>query len=211
MMTAAMFLLACGTAQGAAIQGKVEDKSGAGLSGITICLEELDNDMSGCRRTRDTDKNGFYQFNGIREGFTYRVSIASSDYQRTTEWNTYKHYTWSPASREVSLIDKQDKVTEISFTGSFGFSNYKREFILDSSHFPELVNFNTAGDIVFLKAWMVSLTSGEEEVVFLGRVGNGNALTIRLSVPHATAEIHYQIYSASDSTGFSGSIPVDRL
>ena len=210
-MTAAMLLLACGTAQGATIQGKVEDKSGAGLSGITICLEVLDNDTHGCMRTRDTDKNGFYQFNGIRDGFKYRVSIASSDYQRTTHWTTYKHYTWSPTNREVSLIDKQDKITEISFTGSFGFSNYKREFTLESDNFPELVNFNTAGDIVFLKTWMVSPTSGQEEVVFLGQVGDDKTLSIRLSIPNATEEIHYQIYSVSDSTGFSGSISVDSL
>jgi len=204
-------LLALGTAgaAGAAtIAGEAVDSSGMALSRVPVCLKTL-NDGEGCSRLRHTDRQGAYRFNGIKPGSDYSVEIFLDKSAAARKFDNYRTYVWSPAEQPVTVSNRADSVYLAPFVGKFNFSNYQRVVQLTATDFPELNEFDLAGDYVFLK---VSFASTEPErspeTVFLGQVTAAEQIRLEASVPLSTTSIDYEIYSTSHA--ISGSISLSE-
>ena len=82
---------------------------------------------------------------------------------------------------------------------------------LTQADFPELVDFDVAGDYVFLKVFITDSDGIQQDLVFLGQVSDMNKLLIEVSAPLPTTHLSYEIYSAlSDTVAGSISLTVDR-
>jgi len=159
-----------GAACAASISGVVTDSAGMALPKVPICLR-LWEEGDVCGRLRHTDRQGAYRFNGIKPGADYSVEVFLDKAAAVRRFDTYRTYVWSPSEQTVTVQDRNDSISLEPFVGKFNFSNYQRVVLLTATDFPELGEFDLAGDYVFLK---VSYTPSEPErlpeTVFLGQV-----------------------------------------
>jgi hypothetical protein len=176
---------------------------------VPVCLKTLD-DGDDCTKLRYTDKLGAYRFNGIKPGSDYAVTIFLDKSAAARKFDKYRTYVWSPAEQPLTISKRADSIRLAPFVGKFNFSNYQRVLQLTATDFPELEEFDLAGDYVFLKV-SVAPTEPERssETIFLGQITDAEQIQLEASVPLSTTSIDYEIYSAnyaiSGSISLSGS------
>ena len=108
------------------------------------------------------------------------------------------------ASVEDGLFHSSFEADEI-----FQFSSFQTERQFRGTDFPEISNFALASDFVFLKLYIhpTRSPSGEEDVLYLGRLTQPENLTITVSLPLGVDELNYDLYGTAQ--GFSGVILLD--
>jgi hypothetical protein len=188
------------------IQGEVTNEQGTALQGVRICLSLPDTGTGQCYKDTFTDRNGSYSFRGLNEVQPYTVKVLTDGSLKARKADPYPRYAWGPASREVALASKKDKVGNIDFTGSFNFSNFQAAFAISGGDIPELGNYDLANDYVFLKIYTTDAGESDQNLIYLGQVTDIANLLIEVSVPLATTELLYEVYSAAAPEPVSGSI-----
>jgi hypothetical protein len=195
----------------AEIKGRITDDQGEALPGVSVCLSVTSTSPTDCHETSLTEDDGSYSFGGLSAGAAYTVSVltdASLDGRRD---DPYPNYAWAPDNRRLHFASELDSVENIDFMGAFNFSNLQAELQLTEADFPELVDFDVAGDYVFLKVFITDSDGIQQDLVFLGQVSDMNKLLIEVSAPLPTTHLSYEIYSAlSDTVAGSISLKVDR-
>lgn len=182
------------TAQAGTISGTVVDVDNVGLDKVKVCLAETVQ-PSVCVKTSQSNRHGNYKFNGIKAG-DYVVAVRSDRSASGRKADLYKSYVWGPVNQTVSLPDNKSDAALDPITGRFNFSSFQRSLLLTSADFPELAQFDPYNETVFIKIYYQPVQLGEElQTVYLGRVGNPARLAVEASIPLATTELLYEIYS----------------
>lgn len=188
------------------IDGRVLDKDQVGLDKVKVCMADASAPQT-CVKQSQTDRFGYYSFNGVKPG-NYVVGV---DRERTASGRrteAFKTFVWTKAM-PVSLASNKDRRELSDIVGKFNFSNFQRSLELRAADFPELTGFDPYAEPVFIKVYHAAVAAGgEPETVFIGRVGNTARMSIEASIPLATTELAYDIYSASASA--SGVIAVSN-
>ena len=201
---AAMLLISASVVKAASIGGQVLDDEGFGLRKVAVCLKDQ-GEVKECSRVKFTDRNGNFDFNGLKPGSGYSVEIFRDKTASKRRYEAYKTYVWSPDNQPVSLEHRKDAVTLEPFVGKFNFSNFQRVIRLTDADFPELREFSLADEYVVLKVSFASQDpEAPPETVYLGQVTQTGQIQLDASVPLSTDIIDYEIYSLDRSA--TGSI-----
>jgi hypothetical protein len=81
-------------------------------------------------------------------------------------------------------------------SAGFKYNNFRNDRPLKAADFPELAEFDTVNDTVALKIIIPDPTADTgEQVLFLGRIENPEALAISLSIPNTVSTLAYEIFS----------------
>lgn len=186
------------------IQGTVKDENNDPLEKVLVCLH-LNQDRSSCYKTRATNKNGNYAFKGLKTNQKYTVTISSGTSLAARKSNPYPNKVWLPAELHIDLTSQNKSVGDQNFQGIFNFSNFQQELQLTSAEFPQLADYDTSNDWVFLKLYSLD-QNANENLIFLGQVTNAQTLQIDVSVPQAATELYYEIYSLDRPERVQGTI-----
>lgn len=206
------------TVRAAEIRGSVIGDDGP-LVGVPVCLV-LEDVGTACRRVVTTDRRGQYAFTKLRRLGNYAVEILTTAPENTCRPPVKRtrspilddaqaldarpqarlsNYIWDPERAPVELTPSQSSVAEVDFAGTFSYNNFHRTLCLSRSNFPELAQFDTFVDFVFLKLYAIDATTEEQQLIYLGQVNNPSTLSIEASVPLAVTELQYQIYGTVGS------------
>jgi hypothetical protein len=195
--TLALLALTLGHAHAASLGGTVTNEIGEPLAKVPVCLQTPASGP-GCAKVRSTDRQGNYQFNGLKAGMDYRVAIFQDDSAAGRKFERYRTYVWEPLYQEANLARKNESRTMSNFSGKFNFSNFQRGLTLTAADFPELASLDLVTDYVFIKIYLPSDDPAiAPETIYLGRVASQDSLQVAASLPLSTTLIAYQIYSAT--------------
>jgi hypothetical protein len=181
----------------ATLGGIVASPDGQPLYRVPICLK-TDTSESDCVRVRKTDRQGQYQFNGLKTNTSYTVEVFQDSSAAGRKFEEYRTYVWEPKAQGVATLQKSERLQLETFIGKFNFSNFQRVVTLTAADFPELSSLDLTSEYVALKVFVPSTDAeSSPETIFLGQVTNLDILLIEASVPLAASAIGYQIYSAT--------------
>jgi hypothetical protein len=202
-VTALAFGIMLAAANAGSLGGVVTDESGEPLAKVPVCLRPAGDDF--CTRIRSTDREGQYQFNGLKAGVYYQVSVYQDESANGRKFERFRTFVWEPLRHGVMLDTKNAAADRLDFSGKFNFSNFQRVLTLRGADFPELASLDLAADYIVLKVFLAPENEqAQPETIFLGQVTNRERLQIEASVPLSCTAIFYQIYSANLS--LSGAI-----
>lgn len=202
---AAALIVFGGPALAGDIKGQITDEQGAALKGVRVCLSVAGAAPGDCAKTRFSNKNGSYAFNGLAAG-DYRVEVLSGASLAARKADPYPNLAWAPVAHDVSLASRSQRTANADFIGSFNFSNFQAEIQLSGGDFPELGTYDVANDYVFLKVFTLDARSGEQELIYLGQVTDISKLLIEVSVPLSAEQLYYETYSADAPTSIVNTI-----
>lgn len=198
------WLLAPQAAMSASISGHTADDDGTALTKVSVCLA-VSSAPDTCERVRWTDKKGNFTFNGLKAGVDYIVAVNGDSSISNRKFEQHANYAWQPRKHLVTLSAKNEKRAVGDFVGKFNFSNFQRVVSLGAEDFPELSSIDLAANYVGLKVFIrPEETDKPPRTIYLGRVHSGDKLKIRASVPLASTEIEYEIFTSN--LALSGSI-----
>jgi hypothetical protein len=179
------------------IRGVLKTDQGRPIGKAKVCLltEASAADGWKCIKTRPSAKNGKYVFSNLRKG-SYYVAVGKIDTMGPS-------YAWLPAVQKVEIKKQTSIVKAVDFgwinqanSAGFKYNNFRNDRPLVAADFPELAEFDTAQDAVALKIYLPDPESGTgEQVLFLGKVENRDALAINLSIPTTVNTLVYEIFS----------------
>ncbi len=196
------------SATAGSLTGTVTNEAGEPLAKVPVCLQSPE-ESQGCIKVRSSDRNGDYQFTGLKEAVTYRVTVFQDDSAAGRKFERYRTYVWEPRFQDIRLQRRNETLATAGFVGKFNFSNFQRGLTLTATDFPELASLDLAADYVVLKVFIpTSDPSAAPETIYLGRVANLEGLQIAASLPLSASRIDYQIYNASFS--IAGSIALSE-
>ena len=205
IVAAALLLSQCAVALAGEIEGQVTDEDGNALKGVRVCLSVTGAAPGECEKTRFSNKNGAYSFNGLNTG-DYEVRVLTGASLNARKADPYPNLAWSPVRHEITLTSRSDRIGAADFTGSFSFSNFQAELQLTGSDFPELGGYDLINDYVFLKVYSVDASGAGQNLIYLGQVSDAGTLLVEVSVPLAETLLHYDIYSANAPQLVTGTI-----
>jgi hypothetical protein len=186
------------TALSANLGGLVKNEAGQGLPAVNLCLlpeDYVPGSNRDCLQQQASDGTGRYAFTNTQPG-RYLIEVRDA---------RFPNHVWK-APAPLAVVGAAD-VANHDLQQQFSFSNFKQELMVTAEHLPELQTFNLAAEPVFVKLYVAEASApAGQKLLFLGRIGDLNNLSVKLSLPSPATEIRYEIYSPSQSVG--GAIPL---
>lgn len=180
----------------AEITGRVVDDQGRALAYVPICLKHSGEGQD-CLEIQFTDKKGDYRFRGRKLARKLIVEVHSDNRAATRRFNRFGNYSWVPTHQQAALTRRGEEIALAPFVGSFDFRNFQPTLLLTAEDFPELSEFDLAGDYVVLKvSHAPDRALQPPNTVFLGRVTDASRIRLQASLPASVAVVDYEIYSA---------------
>lgn len=180
------------------IRGVLKDEQGHPIRRGALCLmSEASVATWQCIKSGYSARNGKYAFANLRKG-TYYVLVRRID-------ASGPNYAWLPSLQLVILKKNSSIIKYVDFNWlsqgaeqGFKFNNFRYDQPLTAANFPELAEFDTVKETVILKLYIPTVNPEvDEQNLFLGQVGNPEALSINPSVPNTVTTLNYEIFSPS--------------